>query len=160
ALAVTFDDGFRDNLTQAGPVIARHRLRPTIFLATGCIGSKQRLWFDEVALAFKTSCARSVAAPWGETLPFGDEAIRLRALEEAWRRLKTLNEPDFDTTFARLLEALQPYGPAGEADRGNGMLDWKDVEALRGLGFTVGAHTATHPILSRVSPVRARQEIE
>jgi peptidoglycan/xylan/chitin deacetylase (PgdA/CDA1 family) len=33
------------------------------------------------------------------------------------------------------------------------------VDALRGLGFSIGAHTVTHPILSRLTPARAQEEI-
>src|SRR5262249_24574843 len=39
------------------------------------------------------------------------------------------------------------------------MLSWDDVHALLGLGFSIGAHTVNHPILSRVSAERARAEI-
>src|SRR5262249_2044625 len=39
------------------------------------------------------------------------------------------------------------------------MLSWDEVDALRGLGFSIGAHTVTHPVLSRLSPERAWEEI-
>jgi peptidoglycan/xylan/chitin deacetylase (PgdA/CDA1 family) len=41
----------------------------------------------------------------------------------------------------------------------NLMLTWDDVHALGGLGFSIGAHTVSHPILSRVKPARAWAEI-
>src|SRR5262245_20069562 len=34
-LAITFDDGYRDNLTDAAPVLRRYGLPSTIFVATG-----------------------------------------------------------------------------------------------------------------------------
>jgi peptidoglycan/xylan/chitin deacetylase (PgdA/CDA1 family) len=39
------------------------------------------------------------------------------------------------------------------------MLSWDEVDALRGLGFSIGAHTVTHPILSRLTADRAWEEI-
>jgi peptidoglycan/xylan/chitin deacetylase (PgdA/CDA1 family) len=39
------------------------------------------------------------------------------------------------------------------------MLGWDDVHALTGLGFSIGAHTVHHPILSRLSVEHARHEI-
>ena len=46
ALALTFDDGYRDNLSHAAPILAQHGLPATIFLATGYIGTPDVPWFD------------------------------------------------------------------------------------------------------------------
>jgi peptidoglycan/xylan/chitin deacetylase (PgdA/CDA1 family) len=39
------------------------------------------------------------------------------------------------------------------------MLSWDEVAALRGLGFAIGAHTVTHPIMSRLSSGQVRDEV-
>src|SRR5215471_8104408 len=65
AIAITFDDGYRDNLTHAAPILARHGLAATIFLTTGFIGNAEVPWFDRIAIAFKCTKAESVMAPWG-----------------------------------------------------------------------------------------------
>jgi len=159
ALAITFDDGYRDNLTNAAPVLARYALRATIFLATAYIGSRQRPWYEEIALAFKTTTATHITAPWGREWRLAQLADRLSALDECWAHLRAVPESDFDDTVARVLEALgAARGPVDGAS-GNGMLDWADVKGLHGLGFTIGAHTMTHPMLSRVTSGRARTEI-
>ena len=67
ALVVTLDDGYRDNLTHAAPVLSRYGLPATVFLATGFIGTGDVPWFDRVALAFKTARTR-LRAPWGATV--------------------------------------------------------------------------------------------
>jgi peptidoglycan/xylan/chitin deacetylase (PgdA/CDA1 family) len=160
AIALTFDDGYRDNLLHAAPILARYALRATIFLTTAYIGSGRRPWFDEVALAFKTTAAIAVEAPWGAWFDLGDEARRLAALEIAWRHLKQVPEAEFDRTLKTLLDALAPYERFVNGSRTRGMLDWKDVSALTNIGCSVGAHTATHPILSRLSESSARREIQ
>jgi peptidoglycan/xylan/chitin deacetylase (PgdA/CDA1 family) len=156
AAAITFDDGYRDTLTHAAPILAGHGLPATVFLATGFIGTSEVPWYDRLATAVKLSQRPSVIAPSGEELALGTVEDRLRALARTRSHLKTLPEERFRRAFARLLESL---GSTERQSTKNAMLTWDDVHALRGLGFRIGAHTVTHPILSRVTAERARAEV-
>jgi peptidoglycan/xylan/chitin deacetylase (PgdA/CDA1 family) len=156
-IAVTFDDGYRDTLTHAAPVLARYGLRATVFLTTGSIGAADALWFDRLALAFKTTTRPRYEAPWGEVLPLGGPAERLRALDLLLAHLKRQPDAVLRETVRGTAEALGAPDRRGLKDL---MLSWDDVQALAGLGFTIGAHTVNHPILSRVTLDRARREIE
>src|SRR5438309_2356455 len=49
AVAVTFDDGYRDNLVNAKPVLARYGVPATLFLATGFVDQDAPFWWDELA---------------------------------------------------------------------------------------------------------------
>jgi peptidoglycan/xylan/chitin deacetylase (PgdA/CDA1 family) len=156
AAAITFDDGYRDTLTHAAPILAGYGLPATVFLATGFIGTTEIPWYDRLATAFKLSTRSSIVAPSGEELPLETVDDRLAALVRTRTHLKALTEEQFQRAFHRLLETLR----AGERQSSkNAMLNWDDVHALRGLGFRIGAHTVTHPVLSRVSAERARAEI-
>lgn len=157
ALAITFDDGYRDNLTHAAPILARHRLPATIFVASGFIGSSEAPWFDWLAWALKRTEVRRLAAPWGQSLPLVTLSDRLAALEVALDHLKAADDEERGRALDALLSALGAPDPAGFKTP---MLTWDDVQALTGLGFSIGAHTVSHPILSRVPLERARAEIE
>ena len=47
-VAITFDDGFRDNLTVALPLLEKHSLPATVFVAAGFIGQDGYLTRDEL----------------------------------------------------------------------------------------------------------------
>ncbi|HEU5192062.1 MAG TPA: polysaccharide deacetylase family protein [Methylomirabilota bacterium] len=156
ALAITFDDGYRDNLTHAAPILSRLGLPATIFLATGFVGTAEVPWFDRLAHGLKRSVATSVGTPWGEYFDLADVPARLCAMGRALEHLKRVPDEERHRQLEALLVAL---GVTDQRSFKNLMLSWDDVHALRGLGFTVGAHTVNHPILSRVSPQRAWTEI-
>jgi peptidoglycan/xylan/chitin deacetylase (PgdA/CDA1 family) len=156
ALAITFDDGYRDNLTHAAPILTNYGLPATIFLATGLIGTGEMSWFDRLALALKSTAAQSVAAPWDEMLPLHDQGDRVKALYRLLDYLKRLPDDEMRRTLNGIITAL---GVKDVANLNVIMLNWDEVRTLAGKGFAIGAHTVTHPILSRVSAARAWREI-
>ncbi len=48
SVVITFDDGYKDNFTNAYPVLKKYNAHATIFLITGLIGSKGFLTWDEI----------------------------------------------------------------------------------------------------------------
>lgn len=156
ALALTFDDGYRDNLTHAAPILVRHGLTATVFVTTGFIGTGEIPWFDRLAMAIRSTAKNAVVLPGGGTAPLASVGDRLRAVEAVLGRLKRL--PD-EERRARLEDVIDHLGAPGAGERKSAMLSWDDVHALRGLGLSVGAHTVSHPILARMSAAKAWEEI-
>jgi len=155
-LAITFDDGYRDNLTHAAPILSRLGLPATIFLATGFIGTAEVPWFDRLAHGLKKSTMDVVRTPWGDELALSGLPARMRAMERTLEHFKRVPDEERHRGLDELLTAL---GVTDQRIFKNLMLSWDDVHAVRGLGFSIGAHTVNHPILSRVTPQRAWTEI-
>jgi len=156
AVAITFDDGYRDNLANAAPILSRYALPAAIFLATDAIGTGRALWFDRLALAFRDTALEAIVTPWNEHLETGTRVERLAALDRSLTVLKRMEDEQRRRALDGLLSRL---GPVDESPLRRMMLSWDEVHALRGIGFSIGAHTLDHPILSRTQHSAARTQI-
>lgn len=158
AVAVTFDDGYADNFEHAFPVLRRHGIPATIFLVTGCVGTGRIPWHDQVLLAFAATRRREIRLPADPAsappVPLGTVEERRDAAFRALAALKPLPEAERLSSIESLRAEL---GDDGETP--GLMLDWDRVRAMRRAGVRFGSHTETHPILSRVTTERAREEV-
>jgi peptidoglycan/xylan/chitin deacetylase (PgdA/CDA1 family) len=160
AAAITFDDGYADNHDVALPILQRHGLPATFFIATGYLDGG-RMWNDSVIEAVRNSTAGQVdlrefdvPPPAGAARWTLDSAVARRDLIGAvLGRIKyaapALRQGLADAIAARLGGRL----PA------NLMMSSGQVQALRKGGMQIGAHTHTHPILAGLDRTAARDEI-
>lgn len=160
SLAITFDDGYRNNLTQVLPILERHALHATIFLATDYVGSDDVLWPDRLYLAVRASDT----ATWdASALDLGTLALRTptdkaASLARVYRAIKTTPVARWPDIMAALLNGLPADGGTpGEDFRA---LSWEDVATMQATGrVAFAAHTRTHPILSQADDETVREQI-
>jgi peptidoglycan/xylan/chitin deacetylase (PgdA/CDA1 family) len=151
---VTFDDGYRDNLEVALPVMESHGILPTVFVATDHIGTAEPFWWDLVGWWFANSDVASANLPvvgertWSDHIPLAREWIQ---------RAKHLADPVRQEAVDALGEVLG-VGAVGDAFEGL-LVDWEGVRSMVARGVSIGAHTCSHPILTRVTPERAVVEV-
>jgi peptidoglycan/xylan/chitin deacetylase (PgdA/CDA1 family) len=154
SVAVTFDDGYLDNVDIALPVLLEHGLTATFFIATGALGGL--MWNDRVIEALR-HCARErldLSALGLGALDLSDEAARVRAYRYCIRELKYLAAHERTERVERLVEAS-----GVDSSPGSVMMTRADVARLASAGMTIGAHTVTHPILARLELREAECEM-
>jgi len=156
AVAITFDDGYRDNLDLAVPVLADLGLPATFFLVPAFLGGSVQPWWEQLAAAFASARAVSVAFD-GRTWPLTDFEARRRAERDLAAVLKRL---DASTREQRVRGLIEQLDLPGGAPRTPAMLDWDDATDLVRLGFDVGSHSLRHVILSREAPAVQRADLE
>jgi peptidoglycan/xylan/chitin deacetylase (PgdA/CDA1 family) len=164
AVAITIDDGYRDFLIHGFPVFQQYDLTPTVFLVTDFLDGQCWQWWDTIRYSFShTKRTRlSVEFVTGESLSASlvTAEERERARRGLAERLKLVDNAErlrVCQTLPRLLEVDLPEQPPEQF----APLQWSEVRELSAHGVEFGAHTKTHPILSRVADrEQVRQEIE
>ena len=154
ALCITFDDGYRDNVDVALPILQRHGLAATFFVATGYLDGG-RMWNDTVIDAIRTMPGASLDLPdWGlPDLPLDSDAGRRAAIQKVLPLLKHLPGDERRGHVEQLATRAALPASQGPMMRDDG------IRALRAAGMEIGAHSVTHPILARVPQADAREEI-
>lgn len=159
-MAITFDDGFRDNYEVAYPVLRKYNLPATIFLTTGYIDSGTAPWFIKFRYVFmKTEKTHFELSHKGTTisLPTSTRNEKFVASDRAMACLKNCPDDERLSLLERLCEELEVNDLQG---LDNLMLTWDQIREMAENGISFGAHTVNHPILSRTSVEMAEREIQ
>jgi peptidoglycan/xylan/chitin deacetylase (PgdA/CDA1 family) len=154
AACVTFDDGYADNVAVALPILKKHGVPATFFVATGYLDGG-RMWNDTVIEAIRASGLAEIDLhEWGVgVLALGDVQARRRAIRTILDKLKQVPAAERE---ARAMELESMANARLPRDL---MMRTEQVSALRAAGMEIGAHSVTHPILTQVSYAAARKEI-
>jgi peptidoglycan/xylan/chitin deacetylase (PgdA/CDA1 family) len=151
---VTIDDGYRDFLKVAFPIFLKYSIPVTVFLVTDFLDGKLWLWPDIVKYAFEHTPLTNVEIdiPQARLLSFSlsSSDLRLRASHLIIEQAKTLKNHDRLLLMDRLIKRLGVKLPP-EMPEHCKPLCWEEVRTLAQAGVEFGAHTRTHPILSRIS---------
>lgn len=158
ALVITFDDGYKDVYVHAFPILKTLSIPATLFLTTGSIGSGKALWHDRVFSAFRNTAEKDLKAYPDETRHYRLHTLeyKLAAQTEILRYLRSLDNSKRELYIRRLTDMLKVDDTRELPDL---MLDWQEVKKMSRHGITIGSHTITHPILSRIDLIEAQSEI-
>lgn len=153
AVCITFDDGYANNYEVALPILSARRLAATVFVAPGFLNGG-RMFNDTVIEAVRR--AEGVLDLRREGLGefhLSNPESRVQALERIITGIKHI-APNERLELARSISAR-----AGIALPDDLMMTDDQVRALHRAGIEIGAHTMTHPILTKVADEVARDEI-
>lgn len=154
AAAITFDDGYLDNLELAAPMLERHGVPATFFVATDFMDGGL-MWNDRVIEGVRNATVDELCLPelCADRLALRTLEDRRRAVVSLLSRIKYLRDAERRAAVEGVLKACRPR------QWPELMMDTGQVRQLATLGFEIGAHTCTHPILTQLSDEQAEREI-
>jgi peptidoglycan/xylan/chitin deacetylase (PgdA/CDA1 family) len=156
-LLITFDDGYRDNYEHAFPILRQRGMPVLMFITTDFIGRSRPFYWDQLARAFRHTRKSTVSIEGLGVFRWTDSKQRARAMHEIIRKLKLLPNQEKERFVGLILEALETNShPAYGKSLA---MDWDQIREMAANGVSIGGHTHTHPILTRIPLEQARDEI-
>jgi peptidoglycan/xylan/chitin deacetylase (PgdA/CDA1 family) len=155
----TFDDGYLDNHTAVFPILKKHGVTATFFIATGFIDQRRLAWWDEVAWMVRTSGKDRIHLPgWLPDPVLFDEPDCQQAIQVLQQAYKNMASDRTAAYLDALGEALGT-GRSGLEEGGKMWMTWDMIREMRRAGMTIGGHTVSHPILAQMGPEQQWHEI-
>ena len=158
--AITADDGYRDNVTEALPVLEKYGAPITIYVAPAQIDGTVDLWWEVVEALVDAGDRLTVPAAGGAfTLDCSTPAKKLRACVRLHDHV-ALEVPEHEQS-ALLREMARSVGVDADAPRRSRLMGWDELRAASAHPLvTIGAHTVNHYNLKRLAEPLARHEVQ
>jgi peptidoglycan/xylan/chitin deacetylase (PgdA/CDA1 family) len=155
---MTFDDGYRDNLEHAAPLLRALDVPWTLYVVDGFASGRGSLWWLDlervIAAADEVSTFLAGKLQTYQTTSLKQKYATFDALH---RRLKAGSEEQLHRAMDELKQSYEfdPDSLVREL-----CADWNELRSLaKDPNVTIGAHTLTHPILTRCDARKAEAEI-
>ena len=158
ALALTFDDEYEDVYRNAFPLLKEFGLPATVFITTGCVDTERLPWTDELGFLFKETEKPGLELEVEgrkELFSWRDGPSRLAE----FKRLKSLLKSVFEDERESLCREIRRQLAVMKKNPSR-ILNRSEIREMAEAGVDFGAHTVNHPILTRIPPRVAREEIE
>lgn len=165
SVAVTFDDGYVDNLYNAKPILEKHEIPATVFVCTGYAG--REFWWDELERLVMSSRADMGALrfrvgesqfAWNQPKGSVDAGadVRRKFCRALYNFLLTLDVEEQNQSMS----TIHTWSGVSSQDATSRTLTHEELLQLVDGGLIeIGAHTQHHPMLPQLSLERQTEEI-
>lgn len=157
AALITFDDGYLDNYVHAYPILKARNLPAIIFLATDYIETGIPFYWDYIAYCFYHTSKGEAELPGLGVQIWSDNGGRDRVMQKWIEWLKSLLETEKQVAVRQLSEILDVH--ISDVAFANLTVSWAQAREMSDNGIEMGGHTASHPILTRISLDEATNEL-
>lgn len=154
---LSFDDGYRDLYEVVDPILRSNGAHAVMFLCSGFIDGHARAWWDDIAwLCRHTALPVLPVGPWAPvplSLSEAEVDVTINLLVRRYWELPPSDASAFLTQLAKVTDVGSRPSPDKD------WITWEMARELQAAGHEIGAHTATHPVLARLSRAEQLREI-
>ena len=165
SVAITFDDGYADNLYQAKPILEKYAIPAMVFVCTGYPGKE--FWWDELvrlvtysqaglsAFCLEAGATRFVWDP-PRVSPEAEADVRQKFHQALYHFLLTLDAEE----QCQAMNTIRSWSGVSSSKTTARAMTHDELMQIADDGLIeIGAHTRHHPMLPRLALVRQREEI-
>ena len=160
--ALTFDDGYKDTLEHAVPVLQKYQVPYTVYVAPGLIERSADLWWEGIEALIRQQDRILLQ---NKTDSEGPQELDCTTLEKKYRAFDVLlkhltEEVPEKQQRQRVREICWLYKIDLDEILEKEMMGWKEIHQLMSDPLcTMGAHTLNHEALARLDEAAAKAEV-
>lgn len=142
---VLFDDGYKDNIEYAAPILKKYNCPASFYIVTDCINKNIPTWTYLLDHALQQTNIQIITIDLNQApeelrkITLADKALVKRI--KPWMK-KLANADRVQVLNSILKQCSDIQSPQ------NKMMNWEDIRHLMESGFYIGSHSHTHPMLA------------
>lgn len=146
---VLFDDGYKDNIETAVPILSKYKCPASFYVVTDCIDRNVPTWTYLIDNVFSKTKKNEVELNYDfvparfKVVSFNINVSVNQQVKEVKPWLKSLSNPQRLTILQSLFQQCDDVPPPE-----NKMMNWNDIRQLANSGFVIGSHSHSHPMLA------------
>jgi peptidoglycan/xylan/chitin deacetylase (PgdA/CDA1 family) len=146
---ISFDDGFRDIYEYAYPIFKKYNIPFTIYLTTAFPEGKAEIWWIQLEQLIANNT----------TLVVQEKEYQCRTADEKRRLFNELIQQIYQSSDTPS-GVFKQWFAGNQMDMAGLALTWDELAEMLSSGLlTVGSHTQSHPMLTKIPTEEVRQEL-
>jgi peptidoglycan/xylan/chitin deacetylase (PgdA/CDA1 family) len=148
---IMFDDGYKDNIDFAAPILKKYNVKASFYVVTDCINNNIPTWTHILEHLFQFTSNKKIDLSF-DFLPNELKISKLNDLEDRLKYvsklkpfLKRISHDNRQTVLNRVIETYN------DIELPELMMNWDDLRVLKNEGHYIGSHTVTHSMLGTMN---------
>lgn len=148
---ISFDDGYKDNIEYAVPILDKCMCPASFYVVTACIDNNIPTWTYIVDHLFQNTHAKELVLEM-DFLPaefrkglFATQSAKLDFANRLKYRMKFISNEQRTKVLAHLQAVFNNISSPV-----NTMMNWDDLRQMQNAGYSIGSHTVSHPVLASI----------